>query len=50
VGFAEVVGRGLRKAFEDQGPEIGVPSGVDDGFVGEYGVGGATKRKKQRNE
>ena len=33
VGLEESVGRGGRKAAKKEGFEVGLPSGIDDGFM-----------------
>ena len=39
MGFAEIVGSGMGIAFEEEFLNIGFPCAVDDGFVGEDGIG-----------
>jgi hypothetical protein len=39
MSFAKIVGSGVGIAFEEEFLNIGFPCAVDDGFVGEDGIG-----------
>jgi hypothetical protein len=47
VGLDQIVGSGLGIAPEEEGPDVTIPSGVDDRLVSEYRIGVEAARDDQ---